>query len=214
MESWRKFLGEKVFSDYSGGKKDKWVKLPSKELQSDPDNVDITDELYSLIKKSYAYIGGHFKIKSPEDIPAGNDNWIAVDVDDDPEPDAVRAGKAKEAGIKMTLGATDQTKRGKEAYLSKEVDLLTTPGNYGELSGALAHIMIKRHNISFVDNEEDVRKVLGKEIEWIGPHPEGKYPDHAGWYRREIAGSQQMKILVGRPFGVKVQEPVKDDAEK
>ena len=171
MESWRKYLNEKVFSDYSGGKKNDWIDLPAKELTNDPDNVDVTDEIYDMIEKSYAYKGGNFDIKSAADMPSDYNSWVAIDVDGDQEPDAVRAGKTKPAGIKMTLGANDGTPAGKDAYTRKTADMLDTPGNYGEMSDAIAHIMIKYHNVPFVDNEEDVRKVLGKEIEWIGPHP-------------------------------------------
>ena len=75
------------------------------------------------------------------------------------------------------------------------------------MSDAMSHIMIKYYNAPFVDNEEDVQKVLGKEIEWIGPHPEGKYPKHPGWYKRKLGGNMHMKILLGRPNGVKINQP-------
>jgi len=58
-----------------------------------------------------------------------------------------------------------------------------------------------------VDNQEDVQKVLGKEITWLGNHPEGKYPDYNGWYSRQIGESEEIKILLGRPSGVKAVTP-------
>ena len=207
MENWRKYLQEKVFADYSGGKKNKWVDLPADELTSDTENVDITDEIYDMIDKSYAPIGGNFDIGSADEMPSDYNKWIAADVDADPEPDAVRAGKTKPSGIKMTLGASDGSDAGKKAYKEKTADLLNTPGWYAELSGAIAHIMIKYHNTSFVDNKEDVEKVLGKDIEWIGQHPDGKYPNYTGWYRRKIGGNYHMKILLGRPKGANVVQP-------
>ena len=207
MENWRKYLHEKVFADYSGGKKDKWVDLPVSDLTNDPDNIDVTDEIYDMIDKSYAKIGGNVDIRSPADMPSDYNKWVAVDVDSDPEPDAVRAGKTKPAGTKMTLGASDGSATAKDAYVKKTAELLKTPGNYGELSDAIAHVMIKYHNAPFVDNEEDVKKVLGKEIEWVGPHPEGKYPHHPGWYRRKLGGKIHMKILLGNPKGANVVQP-------
>ena len=69
--------------------------------------------------------------------------------------------------------------------------------------------MIKYHNVPFVNNQEDVEKVLGKTVEWTGPHPEGKYPGYDGWYIRKIGGEHaDMKILVGRPIGIQgVMQP-------
>ena len=207
FENWRKYLNEKVFADYSGGEKDKWIDLPVGELTSDPENIDVTDEIYDMIEKSYAAIGGNVDIQSASDMPSDYNKWIAVDVDDDPEPDAVRAAKTKPAGTKMTVGATDGTPASTKAYKEKTAELLNTDGNYGELSDAIAHVMIKYYNVPFVDNEEDVRKVLGKEIEWIGPHPEGKYPNHPGWYKRKLGGEIHMKILLGKPKGANIVQP-------
>jgi len=203
MEQWRRFLKEKKFSDYSSGQKNKWIDLPHGELKDDSENIDIADELFDLINKSYADIGGHTKIKTVADIPAGYDTWLAVNIDKDPDPDATYVGKKKSAGTKMTGGATDGSIAAKDVYLAKIAELLTTQGNYAEMSHAMAHIMIKYNDAPFVDNEEDVRKVLGKDIRWIGPHPDGKYPNHPGWYERMLGGKLHLKILLGKPNGVK-----------
>lgn len=76
------------------------------------------------------------------------------------------------------------------------MEKLNTQGNYAEMSGAIAHIMISRHNVPFVDNQEDVEKILGKKVEWIGAHPEGKYPKHPGWYKRKIGGEETYEDFV------------------
>jgi hypothetical protein len=47
-----------------------------------------------------------------------------------------------------------------------------------------------------------VQKVLGpsKPIEWLGTHPDGKYPEYNGWYRRTIEGHEgELKIMLGNP---------------
>lgn len=207
FESWRKFLKEKKFSDYGAGKNN-WIDLPLKDLRSDPKNVDITDELYALISKSYAPIGGHIDFTKPEDLPGNHTHWTAIDVDQDPEPDALRVGKKKMGGLKMTVGASDGGHEGKKAYVQKTADLLSTNGNYGELSGPIAHIMITRYNSPFVNNKEDVEKILGdKSIDWVGEHPNGKYPNHPGWYKRKIGNEEHMKIMMGKPMGFNVTEP-------
>jgi len=208
MESWRKFLTEMSFADISQGKKGKWIKIPVIDLSYDPDEVpNAAGEIWDLINKSYEKEGGHINFPNPESMPGKESDWLVIDVDDDPEPDAVRAAKTKPPGLKMTVGASDGSPAGKEAYLQKTADLLKAPGNYGELSGAIGHIMIKYHQVPFVDNEQDVRKVLGKDIEWVGKHPDGKYPGYDGWYNRKIKGKDKMKILLGMPNGASFHVP-------
>ena len=60
---------------------------------------------------------------------------------------------------------------GKEAYLQKTADLLKAPGNYGELSGAIGNIMIKYHQVPFVDNEQRRKKSFRKRyrVGWKTP---------------------------------------------
>lgn len=197
-KNWKDFLLEgKSFADFDKGK-DQWTDLPADELKN-PDNTDLSHELYDLISTAYAKIGGNFDFQSPEDIPADHDIWTAVNTDDDPEPDATRIGKTKPAGTKLTASGHDGTRAGINAYINKTAEMLNQEGFYAEMSKGIAHMMIKYHKISYVDNKEDVEKVLGKKIEWLGEHPEGKYPGYDGWYVRHISGHEEMKILLGKP---------------
>ena len=77
--------------------------------------------------------------------------------------------------------------------------MLKTQGYYAEMSDGIAHVMITRHNIESINDEESVKKVLKKELKWIGPHPDGRYPGYDGWYIRTIGSKQYMKILLGKP---------------
>ena len=194
----RKFLSEKTFKDY-GASKGQWTDVPTSDLDHDPDEFDLTDELYELIATAYAKIGGHATIKGPKDIPGKFDQWTAVDLDDDPDPDALRVARTKPAGNKLTVSGHDGTRPAKDAYTDKTADMLKTQGYYAEMSHGIAHIMITRHNIESINDEETVKKVLNKELKWIGPHPDGKYPGYDGWYIRTIGGKQYMKILLGKP---------------
>jgi len=199
-KNWKAFLKEKKFSDFDKGK-GRWSDIPAVELGVQ-NNVDLSYELYDLISTAYGHIGGHFDFTSPEDIPADSDIWMAVNTDDDPEPDALRIGKNKSAGKKLTASGHDGTTAGKNAYILKTAELLHTPGYFAEMSKGIAHIMIKYHNVPYVDNEEDVRKALGKEIQWVGTHPHGQeiYPGYDGWYIRNIGGyHMEMKIMLGTP---------------
>ena len=67
------------------------------------------------------------------------------------------------------------------------------------MSKGIGHIMLTYYQVPAVEDEETVRKVLGKEIEWIGPHPEGKYPGINGWYVRTINNNKELKIMLGNP---------------
>ena len=206
LENWRRYLNEKKWEDYEVPKKN-WFSVPVEDIKQaaidSGGDVNIAGELFDLINTAYGPIGGHLKLQKPGDLPGKYTDWIAVDIDDDPEPDAVRFAK----GQKMAGSGHDGTRAAIDAYLAKTAELLNQEGFYGEMSKGIAHIMIKYHNVPYVPNHEDVEKVLGKTVEWIGEHPEGKYPGYNGWYCRDINSCREMKIMVGRPIGIKVEQP-------
>jgi hypothetical protein len=206
LENWRKYLNEKKWEDYEVSKGE-WFNVPVEDIRQAAmerrGEINIASELHHLIDTAYKKIGGHINLQNVEDMPEDYTDWVAIDVDEDPDPDALRFSK----GPKMAGSGHDGTRKGIDAYLAKTADLLNQGGFYGEMSKAIAHIMITRHNVPFVPSHEDVEKVLGKTVEWIGPHPEGKYPGYDGWYTRNIGGGPQMKILVGSPIGVEATQP-------
>ena len=197
-----KSLNEKVFADYEADKGE-WVDVPVGDLEHDPDpeNIDLTDEIYSLIDVAYNPIGGHFDFQSAADIPGKHDNWLAMDWDEDPQPDVLRVGRSKPAGTKMTAAGHDGQGKSKGHYIRKTIELLNSPGHYAEMSKRIADIMIE-DGVPYVDNPAAVRKALGfgKPIEWLGDHPEGKHPEYKGWYRRSVGGhAGELKIMLGAP---------------
>ena len=200
FENWRKHLNEEVFADYEADKGE-WIDIPVGDLEHDPENIDLTDEIYSLIDVAYGRIGGHFDFKSAADIPGKHDNWLAMDWDEDPEPDVLRVGRNKPAGTKMTAAGHDGQSKSKGHYIRKTIELLNMSGFYAEMSKRIADIMIE-DGVPYVDNPAAVRKTLGsgKPIEWLGTHPEGKHPEYKGWYRRTVGGHQgELKIMLGTP---------------
>jgi len=212
LENWRKYINEKKWEDYEAPK-NTWLNIPLEDLraaaQEANGEITIADELYGLIDIAYKNIGGHFDFRSAQDLPSDYTDWIAIDLDDDPDPDALRVSKDKASGQKLSAMGHDGTRHAIDSYLAKTADLLDSSGYYGEMSKAIAHIMITRHGVPFVDNQEDVEKVLGKKVQWLGEHPQGKYPGYDGWYVRKIGGEHEdMKILVGRPIGIQgVSQP-------
>ena len=201
MENWRQFINEETWADY-GHDKGNWEEIPTSDMSSDPENVDITDELHALIANAYKDIGGNFDYKSPSDIPGDADHWSAIDIDDDPEPDALRVAKSKPAGLKLSASGHDGKRTSIDAYKAKTADMLRSPGTYAEMSKGIAHVMLKYHDTPYVDDPEVVQKTLGasKPITWLGPHPDGKYPGIDGWYTRTIQGHEnELKIMLGTP---------------
>jgi len=206
LENWRNFLNEKKWSDYDAPK-GQWVEVPAEDIrQAAMDRggeINIADEIQQLVDIAYKSIGGHLKLKSASDLPGKYTDWLVIDIDDDPEPDATKFSK----GNKMSGGGHDGTRAAIDAYLAKTAELLNKSGFYGELSKGAAHIMIKYHNVPFVPTQEGVEIILGGPVNWLGEHPQGKYPGYDGWYTREIGGSDQLKIMLGRPAGVEVVKP-------
>ncbi len=200
FENWRNFTKEEKFSDLNIPK-GKWADIPTSIIKTDPNNDGIGDEFYDLINKSYANIGGHVDFKSASDLPGNHTNWTAVDVDSDPNADALRVSKKTPFGNKMTVGATDGSPEGKKAYIEKTADLLQTQGNYAEMSDAIAHVMITKFKVPYVEDPKAVQRILGKdkEIKWIGKRPDGKYPDYNGWYIRKLGNEEHIKIMLGLP---------------
>ena len=196
------FRGESIEVPH---KKRNWTKLPIKQLGK---NNDLTQDVFDMIDKSYGPIGGYPDFKKPSDLPSDSTDWIGVDTDKEPDFDAVRFSKPGPGGQKMTGSATDGSEAAKKMMVNKTAKMLDTKGNYAEMSGAIAHIMITRKGVPYVADEESARRLLpGKDIEWVGKHPEGKYPGYEGWYYRILGGKKRIKIILGRPNGAVVQNP-------
>jgi hypothetical protein len=193
-----KELYEKVITERFADlhvKKGKVKKLSPADLNKDR---ELADELFNLIDITYASIGGHLKIRSADDVPGNNDEWDAVDIDSDPDADIVFASKIKNGNKKITTTATDSSKEASKKMLEILVKTLSKPGNVIEVSDALAHVLLTRYKVSVVSDENDVKNILkGKDINWVGEHPDGKYPGTDGWYERQIGPKKKLKIMVG-----------------
>jgi hypothetical protein len=229
LESWRKFvkeekvdprmkkhlkkhpymepdgLQEKKWEDFDKPKGE-WSEVSASDIEGgkDPVDVDIAEELFALIQNAYKNIGGNLTYKSPADLPGGAQYWNALDIDGDPEPDVLRVGKRKPAGLKLVASGHDGDRDSINAFLDKTYELLNTPGVYAEMSKAIAHIMLTKMGtpVPHIDDREMVQKALGptKTIKWLGDHPEGKYPGVYGWYLRDMGGQEDvLKIMLGNP---------------
>lgn len=177
--------------------KNKWVEITKKDVKNYP---ELEDEFFELIKTAYAEIGGHVKVKSPSDVFKDPDwnYWEVIDVDDDPLADVVIIGSKTKYGVKSVGVGHDGEKLSKKVYLDGRADNLKQNGFYAEISGKLAEILLNKYKVPFVNDKEDVAKVLGKEVKWIGEDPESNTKAD-GWYERTIGGHLHKKILLGKP---------------
>jgi len=165
--------------------KGKWVTIPSSELK------DYSEEIFNLISTAYAPIGGHPNYKSSSNVTGAEADaeYEVIDLDNDPEIDAVSVAKPKPAGKKFVATGHDNSSPAKSKVVNHKAELLKSSGYFIEVSGKLVDIL-KAKGVEPINDEEIVRKVLkGKEIEWLGN----------GEYKREIGGKLFTKSLMGKP---------------
>lgn len=163
--------------------KNKWEPLTASEIG------EIEAELFDLIQTAYSGQGGHPNYTKPSDLSPEGDRFDVIDLDDDPDIDALNVVKSKPAGQKLVAMGHDGSSQAKSKVIAHEVDLLNKRGYYAEVSGKLADIFLSK-GLRPITDETTVRKVLkGKDIEW---NPDGSYS-------RLIGGSLKTKMLFGRP---------------
>lgn len=181
---------KKVVEYNDGGEVDKFTDRFGKNKFVNLDRKDIDDfapSLLDLIKTAYGHIGGHFEFSNVDEFKKTNlDYWVATDVDDDPDADALIGGKTTQAGTKITVGGQDGSKVGKIAMIRKTKELLEEKGFYTEMDKELA----QKIGVEPIKSLRTIKKVLGKDdIEYIGK----------GLYSRNISGHKKEKVLVGIP---------------
>ena len=158
-----------------------WFPLQPDELK------DVEDDILDLIQNAYGPIGGHPNYKTVGDL-AGSDYTI-VDLDDDPDIDAVTVTKQRAGGTKHVGMGHDGTSPSKRASISQTIRDLDKQGVYIEASGKMADILVKA-NVTQVKDEDTIRKALkGKSIEM--------YDD--GSYDRVLGGKKYRKLMFGKP---------------
>ena len=162
--------------------KNKWKSISQPELK------DVEDDILGLIQKAYGPIGGHPNYKSVGDL-AGSD-YDVIDLDDDPEIDAVTVTKKRAGGTKYVGLGHDGSSQGKRGSIGRTIDKLGDSGIYIEASGKMADILSKA-NVIQVTDKDTIRKALkGKKIEM--------YDD--GSYDRVLGGKKYRKLMFGKPI--------------
>lgn len=175
--------------------KNKWIQVTDKK-----ELAQLKVNLYNLIKNAYAPLGGHYDFTSPEKIMNQMYTfWKVIDIDDDPDADAVLMGKDVRGKTKHIGLGHDGKKPSKKAALTHKSDLLKSGGHYVEVNGKPLISYMKKGNVPAIEDEVTVRKLLkGLPIIWHGEHPTDKSMPGKGWYTRKKAGRDMTKIIVGK----------------
>ena len=193
----REVMLEIRFADITSGK-NQWLDIPAEKLAQRDPNVDLSDEIFDLVKIAYADLpGGNLKVKSADDLPGGYTFFDAIDVDDDPEPDAVVFGKSRGGNLKIG-GIGHDGQAGKRISVSRMLELVKQPGVFAEVSGRMADIAIAA-GVPVVTDPSVAKNLVKRDMTWVGKHPSKNYgPGTDGWYSRGYGGgASHLKIIVG-----------------
>lgn len=166
--------------------KDKWVDITPDE------KVEYAKDIFDLINTAYAPIGGNLNYKSAADVlgSEADADYEVIDIDGDPEPDALISYKNKSTGKKLTALGHDGSPEAKSKSLNRLASLLKQTGYYLEVSGKLQDILLAK-GAPVVKDKELIQKVLkGKELEF----------NEDGTYQRYIGGKKYTKTLLGNPI--------------
>tara|TARA_B110000305_G_scaffold207142_1_gene238502 strand:- start:14 stop:547 length:534 start_codon:yes stop_codon:yes gene_type:complete len=162
--------------------KNSWKPISSDELKA------LEDDILDLIQNAYGPIGGHPNYKSVSDL-AGSD-YEVINLDNDPEIDAVTITKKRAGGTKYVGLGHDGSSQGKRGSISRTIDKLGDSGTYIEASGKMADILSKA-NVTQVTDKNIIKKALkGKEIEM----------QDDGSYTRYLGGKKYVKLMFGNPI--------------
>lgn len=153
-------------------------------LHTDQQLAPYIDEIWDMLQKSYASIGGFKSAKSKEDLI--NKTGLAKLVRRDGKIVAVKIYK-DELGRKSIAAGTDGSMQGKEGLMKMSQEDIKMNRAWGEFSGAMEHIMIKKGGVPIPNTL--VSDILGKPIESLDP--DGYH------YTREIQGELHKKIMIG-----------------
>jgi len=188
IKDYKQFLLEKFADKYP---KRAWIDISGTR-------EDFADVISSLINNAYKHVPGG-TIEDPKttiEDPAV-DFWVANDLDEDPDCDAIIYGKHTTYGVKLTGMGQDGGREAKVETIKSLQKNLGSEGFYTEISENVLSLLSK--DIPYVNNQEDVEKIIKKKIEWVGK-ADGLEKD--GWYYRNIGGHRKLKLLVGNPKGI------------
>jgi hypothetical protein len=215
-------LAEKRLSQLPNYTKKKEMQIYD-DLQ-DPENSELRDEVFDLVDKSYAYIGGNADIRAEDDLMDSRKNdydpFLAWDIDEDPEPDVLRGMKPKSGSMKLSLSATDGSSAAGAWSKADTIARLKDGSHWAEMSGRSASLAMKAGVSAVTDKTKAISMVQKPDMVWHGEHPFFKNPSHPiykdlsieanksktrakslgqydGWYERKLGKEIHVKMVFG-----------------
>lgn len=215
-------LLEKRFDQLDGYGKGKGINIYNDLFDDEGD--ELKDDAFKIIDRSYEYLGGNVDIRTKEDLANStqNDytNFIAWDIDDDPEIDVIRGMKPKSGGMKLALSATDGSVKAAE-HSKKDTDSrLRKGGHWAEMSSKSAVVGMRTNLPVILDKDKALKMINKPGVVWHGEHPyfsdKEKYAENKieaersktyaekfgvsfdGWYERKLGGSMHVKMIFGK----------------
>ena len=182
----KKYLANNPLLEDAGFEKNQWVNLTKDEQD------EFADEIFNLINNAYSDIGGNPNYKSSSDVigDEADATYMVIDLDNDPDFDAVKVSKSKSAGNKSVAMGHDGSKPAKSAAVNITAIMLQEPGHFIEVSGKLKDILMAK-GVPVVTDKETIKQVMkGKDITM----------NDDGTYSREIGGEKHTKTLMGNPI--------------
>jgi hypothetical protein len=138
--------------------KGKWTMIPHEEIDQ------FEKRIFDLISAVYAPIGGNPNFKTPSDVKNAKNDYEALELNQDGQPEAVSVSKHQPAGTKLVATAHDGSKEAIRTVLRHKIELLNHTGYFAEVSGRVKDILLA-NNVPVVDDEETVKKLsVGKKL--------------------------------------------------
>jgi hypothetical protein len=145
-------LSVKTFHDIFG-KKDVWINVPPDKLH------DLKPSFYALIDGTYKPLFGTSHPALTNNMIDSSNFWEAIDLDADPDADAIIFGRKTSHGIKIRGIAHDSEKTSKSQLISRLVQVLNEPGFWIEASAKVEDVLYSR-NVPVVKDVELIREIF------------------------------------------------------
>lgn len=155
------------------------------------DKEQYLDDVWNILQKSYAAIGGVAGLKDKNDLLDDGNFWKLVRKNG--KIVAATIYKTKQGGRKIVAGGTDGTPDGKKAFydLCREEVKRVERGTWAEVSGSMEGIFLFKLNATPIpiDIAAKILQDKGKEI--LSVDKDGFH------YTRKIGGKPYEKIMFG-----------------
>ena len=195
----KKILSEKFYDIAKSVGKDKgdWLDLEEPQVKNKVESdFDTKKNIFDLVDMAYRKSLGepHVGVKSPDDVVGVEyDYWEAIDLDEDPDADAVLFGKSRN-GVKISGIGHNGEQLSKRAALKYIINQSHKNGYWIEASSPIADILKAKGAKTFT-NREKIQKLFphSKFTEWFDD----------GSYKRTIdnklRNSSTREYIFGRP---------------